>query len=440
MSNFNHIVENITEGFTHRRFVEVHGRVVKVVGTLVHAVVPGAEIGELCILRTPSKPDLSAEVVGFNDNLTFLSPIGDVDGISRKTEVYPLGHGHQIKISNDVIGRVLDGMGIPLDGDPLDETKTETCPVQAQAPQPLSRPLITKALPTGVRAIDALCTLGQGQRVGLFSAPGVGKSTLIKMIAKATAADTVVIGLIGERGREVREFIDSLPQKVREKSVIVVATSDKSAIERVKAAFVATTVAEFFRDQGQNVLFLMDSITRFARSIREIGLAAGEPPTRRGFPPSVFKALPQLIERTGSAPKGAITAVYTVLVEGDDVNDPVADETASLLDGQIILSRKLQQQGHYPAIDVLRSLSRCMPQVVEKSHETAANRFRELVAKYEEVKLLVEIGEYERGTSAIADKAIDRHGELMDFLKQDYDEGEPYDYAGIVRHLEDISQ
>lgn len=410
------------------------GWVTKVSGTVVHAVVPGAKMGEMCLLRDPDGSfEVLAEVIGFYEDHSILTPIGEMTGLSTQTQVMPLGRPHQINLARDLKGHVLDGMGHPLSE--TESLKGVPCLVQQSSPHPLERQLIDQPFVTGVKAIDGLMTVGRGQRVGIFAAPGVGKSTLISTFARSQDADTVVIALIGERGREVREFIETIPEDVRRKAIIVVATSDKSPLERVKAAYVATTVAEYFRESGENVLFLMDSITRFARSLREVGLSAGEPPARRGYPPSIYQALPKLIERTGNSKNGSITAFYTVLVEGDDMNDPIADEVASLLDGQIVLSRELQQKSHYPAIDPLKSISRCMIHVTEQQHQEDAMSVKNLLAKYQQVKLLIDIGEYESGSDPITDRAIELYPGINEFLKQP-----PHDFQDMERTLEQIRE
>ncbi len=399
----------------------ITGRVTQVIGTIIKAVVPSVKIGEVCILRQPGEDyELKAEVVGFARDAALLTPLGDMYGISASTEVIPTGRSHMVPVGPGLLGRVLDGLGRPLDAKergPLQADKFY--PVFADAPDPLSRRVIQNPLPMGVRAIDALLTCGEGQRMGIFAAAGGGKSTLMGMLVKGAQVDVTVIALIGERGREVREFIEhELGEEGRKRAVIVCATSDKSSMERAKAAYVATAIAEYFRDQGQKVLFLMDSVTRFARAQREIGLAAGEPPTRRGYPPSVFATLPKLMERVGMNDKGSITALYTVLVEGDDMTEPVADETRSILDGHIVLSRALAASNHYPAIDVLSSASRVQNNVISAPHKAAAGRVRELMAKYNEVELLVKIGEYKRGSDAITDEAIDKIDDIRAFLRQ----------------------
>jgi type III secretion protein N (ATPase) len=357
--------------------------------------------------------------------------MGELYGLSASTEVIPTGSMHRVPVGPALLGRVVDGLGEPMDvaeRGPL--VTSETAPVYRDAPAPLQRRVIDSPLPLGLRAIDGLLTCGEGQRLGIFAAAGGGKSTLLAMLVKGADVDVVVVALIGERGREVREFIehDLGPEGVA-RSVLVVATSDRPSMERAKAAFVATAIAEYFRDQGRRVLLLMDSVTRFARAQREIGLAAGEPPTRRGFPPSVFATLPRLMERAGQSDKGSITALYTVLVEGDDMTEPVADETRSILDGHIILSRKLAAANHYPAIDVLASVSRVMSAIVAPEHRQAAGRVRELLSKYDEVELLVQIGEYQQGTDAEADAALARIDAINRFLCQATDERSGFDEA-----------
>jgi type III secretion protein N (ATPase) len=405
--------------------LRLRGRVTQVLGTIVKAAVPKVSIGEVCILRNPGEDfEMQAEVVGFAQDAALLSPIGDMLGIGSTTEVIPTGRSHTVPVGEALLGRVLDGLGRPIDEEDRGSLVCDTFyPVFADAPDPLKRQLIDRPLELGVRVLDATLTCGEGQRMGIFAAAGGGKSTLLGMLVKGAAVDVIVIGLIGERGREVREFLEKdLGEEGRRRSVVVCATSDRSATERVKAAYVATAIAEYFRDQGKKVLFLLDSVTRFARAQREIGLAVGEPPTRRGFPPSVFASLPRLMERVGMNDKGSITALYTVLVEGDDMTEPVADETRSILDGHIVLSRKLASANHYPAVDVLASVSRVMSSVVTPEHAADAGRLRELMAKYAEVELLVKIGEYKDGSDPLADEAIEKHEAIREFLRQPVDE------------------
>lgn len=399
--------------------VDVRGRVEQVVGTIIRAVVPGVKVGELCILRNPWEDfSLKAEVVGFVRNVALLSPLGSCQGVSPATEVIPTGEILSVPVGEELLGRVLDGLGQPIDGGPALKTRHHY-PVFAEAPNPMTRKIISRPLTLGLRALDGMLTCGEGQRMGIFAAAGGGKSTLLSSIIKGCSAEVCVLALIGERGREVREFIENdLGEEGRKKAVLVVSTSDRSSMERLKAAYTSTAIAEYFRDQGKSVLLMMDSVTRFGRAQREIGLAAGEPPTRRGFPPSVFSELPKLMERAGNSDKGSITALYTVLVEGDDMTEPIADETRSILDGHIVLSRKLAARNHYPAIDVQASVSRVMNAIVSKEHKKAAQRLRQILAKFAEVELLVQIGEYKKGADKEADDALAHIDKVNAFLKQ----------------------
>lgn len=425
LHHFNYITDMLQSALAQAQVVRVRGRVVQVTGTIIRAVIPSVKIGEICHLQSPGEEaSMKAEVVGFSQGSALLMPMGDMQGISSDTEVIPTGRVHMVPVGNALLGRVLDGMGEPMDTathGPL--LVSRYYPVLNSAPDPLKRRIIRNHLSLGVRALDGLLTCGEGQRLGVFAAAGGGKSTLMAMLVKGADVDVTVVALIGERGREVREFLENeLGEEGRKRAVIVCATSDKSSMERSKAAYVATAIAEYFRDQGKRVLFLMDSVTRFARAQREIGLAAGEPPTRRGFPPSVFATLPRLMERVGMGHKGSITALYTVLVEGDDMTEPIADETRSILDGHIILSRRLASANHYPAIDILASVSRVMNMVISPEHKQAAGRLRELMAKYQEIELLVKIGEYKRGSDVVADQAIERMDGIREFLRQATDE------------------
>jgi type III secretion protein N (ATPase) len=425
MKSFDYITEMLALALDDSPTLSIKGRVIQVTGTIIKAVVPTVKVGEVCLLRNPGEAfEMKAEVVGFHRDAALLTPIGDMIGISSATEVTPTGRMHMVPVGPGLLGRVLDGLGRPLDVDERGPLEADAFyPVFANAPDPLKRRIIDSPLELGVRALDGLLTCGEGQRMGIFAAAGGGKSTLLGMLVKGAAVDVTVIALIGERGREVREFLEhELGEAGRRRSVVVCATSDKSSMERAKAAYVATAIAEYFRDQGKRVLFLMDSVTRFARAQREIGLAAGEPPTRRGYPPSVFATLPKLMERVGMNDKGSITALYTVLVEGDDMTEPIADETRSILDGHIVLSRKLASMNHYPAIDVLASASRVMNAVVPAAHRDSAGRLRELMAKYAEVELLVRIGEYKRGGDKVTDEAIDKIERIRGFLRQRTDE------------------
>jgi type III secretion protein N (ATPase) len=406
------------------------GRVLHATGTIIKAAVEDVRVGELCRLTTPgaSRP-LMAEVVGVSENAALLTPIGDIDGIAANTQVLPTGRVLRVPVGPGLLGRVLDGLGNPLDKISAGPLETDAFyPVLADPPEPLQRRIIRRILPLGLRVLDSLLTCGEGQRLGLFGAAGAGKSVLLASLARNARVDVSVLALIGERGREVREFIcNDLGPEGLARSVVVVATSDRSSMERLKAAYTATAIAEYFRDQGKRVLLMLDSVTRFARAQREIGLAAGEPPTRRGFPPSVFTILPRLLERAGLSAEGSITAIYTVLVEGDDMTEPVADETRSILDGHIVLSRKLAAANHYPAIDPLASVSRLMNAVASPEHQKAAARLRELLAKYEDVELLVKIGEYQKGSDPLTDEAIAKIAALRAFLRQGLHETSEFD-------------
>ena len=420
---YEYTLNMIAEALTDLKTVEVRGRVEKVIGTIIHAVVPGVKVGELCLLRNPwERWELKAEVVGFARRIALLTPLGDLHGISPATEVIPTGEVHSVPVGDDLLGRVLDGLGNPIDGGPPLKPK-DYYPVYADPPNPMKRRIIKKPISLGLRVIDGILTCGEGQRMGIFAAAGGGKSTLLSCLIKGSEADISVLALIGERGREVREFLEhDLGPEGMKKAVIVCSTSDRSSMERLKAAYVATAVAEYFRDQGKQVLLMMDSVTRFGRALREIGLAAGEPPTRRGFPPSVFSSLPKLMERAGTSEKGSITGLYTVLVEGDDMTEPIADETRSILDGHIILSRKLAAANHYPAIDVQASVSRVMSAIADNGHKEAAQKLRKVLAKYSELEILVQIGEYEKGADMEADDALARIDDINAFLKQGMDE------------------
>jgi type III secretion protein N (ATPase) len=399
----------------------IKGRVRRLLGVTVHASVRQTRLGEICHLVDPVTGQVvMAEVVGLIDDLAVLTPIGDLTGLSSISEVIPTGDELRVPVGAGLLGRVVNALGEPLDGEPLPPDGIEGLyPVMAQAVTPFERRLIDTPIQLGIRALDGLVTCARGQRIGIFGEPGVGKSTLLADIVRSTDADVVVVGLVGERGREVREFVErQLGPQTRERTVVVAATSDRPAMERVKAAYVATTIAEFFRDRGGHVLLLMDSITRFARAQREVGLAAGEPVTRRGFPPSLFGALPRLLERAGPTAHGSITAVYAVLVEGDISLDPVAEEMQALLDGHVILSAELARRNHFPAIDVLRSRSRLMDTVVPPEHRSDAARIRELLARHAEVELLVRVGEYQRGSDPVADEAISKIDRINGFLRQ----------------------
>ena len=404
----------------------VRGRVVGATGTIIRAVLADVAVGDLCRLANPGRGwSMDAEVVGLAGNEALLSPVGGLAGLTAGTEVMATGQRRQIPVGDRLLGRVIDPLGQPIDGRGS-LACPQSRPVSAPPPPPMQRQMITKPLPLGLRAMDGLLTCAEGQRFGIYGEAGGGKSTLMSQIVKGSAADVAVVALVGERGREVREFIEhSLGPDGLERAVVVVSTSDRPAAERVACAEAATAVAEHFRDEGRRVLLFVDNVTRYARALREIGLAAGEPPTRRGFTPSVFSALPQLMERAGMGERGSITAFYAVLVE-DGAGDPIAEETRGILDGHIILSRALAASGHYPAIDVLNSRSRVMSQVADEEHVKAASRLRALLARYAEIEFLIQVGEYKPGSDALADEAIGKIDELRGFLRQGADERTPF--------------
>jgi type III secretion protein N (ATPase) len=439
-SDFDYLTSALEDAVAEARPREFHGHVVGISGTVIRAIIPGARLGELVLLRNKNheqgpKEEWRAEVIGFDMDAAVLSVLGELEGISASTEVISTSAAPAVPVGDGLLGRVLDSLGRPMDEAVNGPVHASTVyPLLAPPPSPLDRPIITKPLSLGLRVLDGLLTCGEGQRLGIFAAAGVGKSTLLGEIARHTDADVTVVAMIGERGREVREFLDrNLGPEGLRRSVVVVSTSDRPALERLKAAFVATAIAEYFRDQGRRVLLMMDSVTRFARAQREIGLSAGEPPTRRGFPPSVFATLPKLMERAGPAPRGSITALYAVLVEGDDMTEPVADETRSILDGHVILSRELAAANHYPAVDVLSSISRVMPQIVSKEHRQAASKFRSLLSRYKEVELLVRLGEYRKGEDAETDEAIAKIDALHAYMRQDL--GKPSSFADTIARL-----
>lgn len=398
------------------------GRVVNVVGLTIECAGPDAKLGDICEI-TPEeegRPGILAEVVGFKDRKTLLMPYGSVDGIGSGCIVENTGVPLQVTVSESLLGKTLNGLGHPMDGV---ECEGVSYLVEAAPPDPMSRKIIDTVLPLGVKAVDGLLTVGKGQRIGIFAGSGVGKSTLMGMFARNTKADINVIALIGERGREVREFIErDLGEEGMRRSVVVVATSDRPALERNKAAKTATAIAEFFRDRGKDVLLMMDSLTRFSMAQREIGLASGEPPVSRGYPPSVYSEMPKILERAGCAAKGSITGLYTVLVDGDDFNEPITDTARSILDGHIMLDRKLGHKNHYPAIDVLQSISRCMSQIAAKDHKQAAGKLKNVLATYNEAEDLINIGAYKKGSNPSIDYAISKIDAVNEFLCQDVEE------------------
>lgn len=413
---------------------EIRGRVTELVGLLIRANVPGARVGEVCLIRSAHQAQaLQAEVVGFRGSEVILMPLGDIGDVAMGAEVVSTGKSLRVPVGESLLGRVLNGLGKPIDNLGAIDTGTEY-KVFSLPPNPMSRERVTKPFATGIRALDGVLTVGTGQRVGVFAAAGVGKSTLLGMLARNTEAEVNVIALVGERGREVRDFLEQdLGAEGLKRSVIIVATSNEPSLVRLKAAYVATAIAEYFRDQGKKVLLMMDSVTRFARALREVGLARGEPPTRAGFPPSVFSELPRLLERTGNSDKGSITAFYTILVEGDDMTEPIADETRSILDGHIVLSRNLASAGHYPAIDVGQSVSRVMSTVATAPHVEAARKLREVLATYEAQKDLILIGAYKQGSDKRTDYAISKLDTVNAFLRQNVEENSPANQT--VNHL-----
>lgn len=407
--------------------VKIIGKVVQVVGLIIEAQVQGVYIGELCAIELDSSKQLLSEVVGFKSGNVLLMPLGNLYGIKPGTKIYPLGRSLQVKVGDELLGRVLNGLGEPIDGKG-DLEYSDEYPVDQDPPDPISRPRIKEVLRTGVKAIDSTLTLGKGQRVGIFAGSGVGKSTLMGMLARNCEADVNVIALIGERGREVKDFIEeSLGEEGLKKSVVVCATSDAPPLIRLKGALVATSIAEYFRDQGKNVFFMMDSVTRFSMAQREVGLSVGEPPTSKGYTPSVFALMPRLMERAGTSEKGTMTAIYTILVEGSDMEEPIADTARGILDGHIILTRDLAAKNHYPCIDVSQSVSRLMNEVADGNHKKYAGQLREVLASYEEAQDLINIGAYVKGSNESIDDAVEKIGPVHALLKQRTDEDIPFE-------------
>lgn len=426
---------------TEHSFIKKLGRVVKMVGLTIESLGPDANLNDLCIIRSAEKKNqvVFAEVVGFRDRRVLLMPYGSMDGIGPGAIVENTGSAFKLDVGEHMLGQVLDGLGMTIDeadNFTYDAVKG-TYSVEAAPPDPMERKIISEPLPLGVRAVDGLLTVGKGQRIGIFAGSGVGKSTLLGMFARNTKADINVIALIGERGREVREFVErDLGEEGMRRSVLVVATSDKPALIRKKAAMTATTIAEYFRDRGKDVLLMMDSLTRFSMAQREIGLASGEPPVSRGYPPSVYSEMPRLLERAGNAAEGSITGLYTVLVDGDDFNEPITDTARSILDGHIMLTRKLAQKNHYPAIDVLQSISRVMSQIADRDHKRTAGRLKNVLATYQEAEDLINIGAYKSGSNKNIDYAIEKIDAVNGFLCQDVDE--KVDFEVTIQKLEEI--
>lgn len=411
------------EKLKQENFFKRMGKVVNVVGLTIESAGPEAKLADLCRIYLEGREGkyILAEVVGFKNGRTLLMPYEVTNGIGGGCIVENQGYPLSVPVGDSLLGKTLDGLGRPTDGEKLN--LTTSYPVEAPPPDPMKREIIDTVLPLGVKAVDGLITVGKGQRIGIFAGSGVGKSTLMGMFARNTRADVNVIALIGERGREVREFIErDLGEEGMKRSVVVVATSDKPALERNKAAKTATAIAEYFRAQGKDVLLMMDSLTRFSMAQREIGLASGEPPVTRGYPPSVYSEMPKLLERAGRDSKGSITGLYTVLVDGDDFNEPITDTARSILDGHIMLNRKLAHKNHYPAVDILQSISRCMSQICDKEHKQAAGKLKNVLATYNEAEDLINIGAYKKGSNPAIDYAIEKIDDVNAFLVQETDE------------------
>ena len=395
------------------------GRVVKMVGLTIEASGPPSNLNDVCYITSENQKEKKiAEVVGFKENRILLMPYDDMTGVGIGSFVENTGAAFKVPVGEELLGRTLDGLGNPMDGSKLEYSRFYSA--EAAPPDPLRRKMIDEVLPLGVKAVDGLLTVGKGQRIGIFAGSGVGKSTLLGMFARNTKADINVIALVGERGREVREFIErDLGEEGLRRSVVVVATSDKPAMIRKKAAKTATAIAEYFRDQGKDVLLMMDSLTRFSMAQREIGLASGEPPVSRGYPPSVYAEMPKLLERAGCSEKGSITGLYTVLVDSDDFNEPITDTARSILDGHIMLSRKMAHKNHYPAIDILQSISRVMITIIDNDHKAAAGKLKNVLATYQDAEDLINIGAYKSGSNEDIDYAITKIKEVNAFLIQE---------------------
>ena len=407
--------------------LKVNGRVTQVIGLVIESLGPNCSLGEVCVVKSRSGDNVCySEVVGFRNNRVLSMVLGDANAVSPGSEIVATGRALSVNVGSDLLGRVIDGLGRPLDG--KGPVKTEQVrSIYNSPPNPLERKRISEHIVTGIRSIDAILTCGKGQRIGIFAGSGVGKSVTLGMIARDSSADVNVIALVGERGREVGEFIDrELGPEGLARSVVVVATSDQAALIRIKAAFMATSIAEYFRDQGKDVMLMMDSVTRLAMAQREVGLAIGEPPTTKGYTPSVFAMLPKLLERAGNGRIGSITGMFTVLVEGDDMTEPVADAVRSILDGHVVLSRRLASAGHYPAVDVLESISRVMPMVTSAEHRTVAQQLLDMLATYREAEDLINIGAYVRGSNPRIDRAVRNIESIRTFLRQAPDEHAEY--------------
>ncbi|MBU0692472.1 FliI/YscN family ATPase [bacterium] len=431
------LIKKTREALSGVPHYKVLGHVERIKGLVIESRGPKTSMGQLCSVTTQNGKRL-AEVVGFDGPTTLLMALQEMDGLSPGDQVAAYGMPLTIGLSSRLMGRVINGLGQPIDNGPAIPVN-EYRSLNAEAPHPLTRNRVQTALPVGVRAIDGMLTLGQGQRVGIFAGSGVGKSILLGMMAKFTAADVVVVGLIGERGREVREFIEKhLGTEGLKKTIVVSETSDRWPLLRIKGALTTTTIAEYFRDQGKRVLMLLDSITRVCHAYREVGLSLGEPPATRGYPPSVFAALPKLLERTGNSECGSITAIYTVLVEGDDMLEPVADSVRSILDGHIVLSRKLAAKNHYPAIDIMSSVSRVMPDIITADHMKSVTMLKELMSAYQDAEDLISIGAYAKGSRPMVDKAMDKLPKAERILRQHMDE--PSDIDQAVQQLRDLVQ
>ncbi len=420
--------------------VKMEGKIVKVAGIVAQANGPGMSIGSLCCIKNSSGQSMQAEVIGFNDKRVIVMPFGEMRGIEPGSRIVDINKNPSIKVGEAYLGRIVDGLGNPIDGKGSIQTKDDY-PIYGNVINPLKREIINDVVDVGVRSINAMHTLGKGQRIAIMSGSGVGKSVLMGMISRHAVADVIVIALIGERGREVREFIErNLGEEGLKKSVVVAATSDSPALVRIRGAHLATTVAEYFRDKGLDVILIMDSITRFAMSLREVGLAAGEPPSAKGYTPSVFIQIPKLLERTGNVEqKGSITGIYTVLVEGDDMNEPIADTVRSIVDGHIVLSRDLAHKGHYPAVDVLSSISRVMYDIVEDDHLSMARKLVKVLATYREAEDLINIGAYIDGTDPQIDFAKKMIHKINSFLQQDINQSITFKES-IVRLKEVLTE